>query len=252
MSAFTATTPARDSAPASTSLFLEGVRAITPMAVSVIPFGLAIGAAAAASNTPTLPALASAPLILAGAAQLSTIQLLDAGVAPLVVIASALMINARILLYSASLAPWFRGESLGRRLLLALPVIDQLHFTVQPRFERGDLDRSGRITFYVGAATCLLIAWITSNSLAVLVGAQLPESAGLHVAAPVALAGLLARSIDGRRATTVAITAAIFSVVAVGLPFHSVVLVASLAGIAAGTALSAVERRRTDVGEERS
>lgn len=250
MSAVTATTQTRAVAPGTNSPFFEGVRAITPMAISVVPFGLAIGAAAAASNTPTLPALASAPLILAGAAQLTTIQMLDAGVAPLVIIASALMINARILLYSTSLAPWFRGESLGRRLLLAIPVIDQLHFTVQPRFERGDLDRSGRIAFYVGAAACLLTAWIASNSLAVLVGAQLPESAGLHVAAPVALAGLLAKSIDGRNATIAAITAAMFSVVAVGLPFHSVVLVASLAGIAAGTANAALRRRGPIGGQE--
>ena len=252
MSAVTSTTRTRAAVPGTTSPFFEGVRAITPMVISVVPFGLAIGAAAAASSTPTLPALASAPLILAGAAQLTAIQMLDAGVGPLVIIASALMINARLLLYSTSLAPWFRGESLGRRLLLAITVIDQLHFTVLPRFERGDLDRSGRIAFYVGAASWLLIAWITSNSLAVLVGAQLPESAGLHVAAPVALAGLLAKSIDGRNAAIAAVTAAMISVVAVGLPFNSVVLVASLAGIAAGSAHAAVRHRETVAGEERA
>ena len=52
-------------------------------------------------------------MILAGAAQLATVQMLDAGTAPLVVIVSALVINARILLYSAALAPWFRSSRCG-------------------------------------------------------------------------------------------------------------------------------------------
>lgn len=225
--------------------FAAGVRAVTPMVIGVVPFGLAIGAAAAASSVPTLPALANAPLILAGAAQLTTIQMLDAGAAPLVIIASALMINARLLLYSASLAPWFQGESLRRRFLLAIPVIDQMHFACVPRFEEGDLDRSGRVAFYAGAAIWLLTAWICANSVAVLVGAQLPESAGLHVAAPLALAGLLAKSIDGRHAVTAALTATVVCVVAVGLPFSSVVLVASVAGIAVGTVQTTTTRRRT-------
>lgn len=240
----TTTAPPRpvSAPPAHRAHFFAGVRAITPMVVGVAPFGLAIGAAAAASDASTAAALASAPIILAGAAQLTAIQMLDAGVAPVVIVASALMINARILLYSTSLAPWFRGAPLRTRLLLAFPVIDQLHFTCVPRFEQGDLDRSGRIAFYAGAATWLLSAWIASNSVAILVGARLPEAAGLHVAAPVALAGLMAKSINGGHTRWAAATAAVLAVVAVGLPFRSVVLVASVAGIAVGTARATADR----------
>ena len=39
--------------------------------------------------------------------------MLEAGSHPLVIIASALLVNIRILLYSASLAPWFRGQDPG-------------------------------------------------------------------------------------------------------------------------------------------
>jgi predicted branched-subunit amino acid permease len=223
--------------------FVAGARAIVPMAIGVAPFGLAIGAAAAASNTPTAAALANAPLILAGAAQLTAIQMLDAGAAPVVIIASALMINARILLYSTSLVQWFRGESLGRRLVLAIPVIDQLHFTCVPRFEQGDLDRRERISFYAGAALVLLSTWLAANTAAILIGARLPEAAGLHVAAPLALSGLLAKSITDRRSMTASVVAAMFGVVACGLPFRSVVLVASIAGIAAGSFPTTADRR---------
>ena len=246
--------PAAPAVPRSsrTGDFIAGVRAITPMVIGVVPFGLAIGAAAAASETPTTAALANAPLMLAGAAQLTAIQMLDAGAAPLVIIASALMINARILLYSASLAPWFRGEPLRRRLLLAVPVIDQLHFTCVPRFEQGDLDRSGRIAFYAGAGCWLVSAWVAANTAAILIGARVPDSVGLHVAAPLALAGLLAKSITNRHAVTAAATAAVVSIAAVGLPFRSAVLVAAVAGIGAGTVHTRSSADRASASEVRS
>ena len=224
----------------------EGVRDITPMVIGVIPFGLAVGAAIGASDLSAAQGLVSGPTILAGAAQLTTVQMLDGGAAPLVIVLSALMINARILLYSASMAPWFRGGSLGQRLLLALPVIDQLHFTCVPRFENGDLDRRGRIAYYVGAAAWLVTAWITSQAAAILVGARVPESVGLHVAAPLALAGLLAKSLVDRRSIVAAAVAGFLVVAGAGLPFRSAVLVAALGGIGAGIIW---DRRRGDDAE---
>ena len=219
----------------SRSAFREGVRDITPMVVGVVPFGMAIGATAGSLQVNAGAALASAPLILAGAAQLTTLQMLDAGVAPVVIVLSALMINARLLLYSTSIAPWVRHEPLRRRLALAVPVIDQMHFTCVPRFERGDQDRSQRLAYYTGAATWLVSAWLVSQTVAMLVGAQVPDAVGLRVAAPLALVGLLAKSItDGRSLATAGVAAAV-AVVGAGIPFNSAVLVAAIAGITVGT-----------------
>lgn len=219
----------------SRAAFADGVRDITPMVVGVGPFGLAIGATAATLQIDSGAAIASAPLILAGAAQLTTLQMLDAGVAPAVIVLSALMVNARLLLYSTSIAPWFRHEPLRRRLVLAVPVIDQMHFTCVPRFEQGDLDRAGRLAYYAGAAIWLVGAWLTSQTVALLIGAQVPDAVGLRVAAPLALVGLLAKSMADRRSIVAAVAACVLAVVGVGLPFHSAVLVAALVGIAAGT-----------------
>ena len=108
--------------PAATtrSLMLEGARDMTPMVIGVLPFAVAIGAAIGASNLARTDGLLSGPAILAGSAQLTSVEMLDAGTAPLVVIFSALMINARLLIYSASLAPWFAGHSRWSRLALAI------------------------------------------------------------------------------------------------------------------------------------
>ena len=213
--------------------FVEGVRDIVPMVVGVLPFAMAIGTTIGTLDVDPLAALAGAPLILAGAAQLTTLQLLDAGTAPVVIILSALMINARLLLYSTSLAPWFSSEPLRRRLVLALPVIDQLHFTCVPRFEAGDLDAAGRRAYYTGAATMLAGSWVVAQTLSAALGAQLPDALGLRVASPLALAGLLAKSANDRTTGAAAAVAAGIVVLAPGLPFRSVVLVATVIAISA-------------------
>ena len=221
------------------AIALEGARDITPMVIGVIPLAIAIGATIGTSTVSATQGMVSAAGILAGAAQLNTIELLDAGAAAPVTIASALIINARLLLYSATIAPWFRDEPLGRRLLLALPVIDQMHFTCIPRFERGDLDRRGRCAYYAGAAFWLVGAWVATQALAITSAAQAPPSLGLHIAAPLALVGLLARSTVDRHTRVAATVAGLTAVLGVGLPFHSSVLVAIVAGIAVSSTIPA-------------
>ncbi|MGI9603759.1 MAG: AzlC family ABC transporter permease [Acidimicrobiales bacterium] len=213
----------------------EGARDIAPMAASVAPFGLAIGAAVGASDVPALAGWAGGPLILAGSAQLTAVQMLDAGAAPWVIIVSALVLNARILMYGAALAPWFRDQSLPRRLLLAVPLIDQLFLVTAPRFERGDLDGRSRQAYYVGAAGVLVTCWVLAQTVGLVAGVRLPEALGLHLAAPLALAGLLAKSIKGRAATAAAAAAGLVAVAGAGLPHPSAVLVAALVGVTAGS-----------------
>ena len=214
----------------------DGVRDIIPIVIGVAPFGLAIGASIGTSGLSLAQGIFSGPGISAGAAQLTTVQMLDAGAAPLVIVLSALMINARLLIYSASMAPWFATEPVRRRLLLAMPLIDQLYFLALPRFESGDLDARERRWYYVGAASFLVGAWTLAQFVGIVGGNQLPDWLGLKIAAPLALAGLLAKSVTGRRATVSAVIAAGIALVAAGLPFRSSVLVATLVALAVGSA----------------
>jgi predicted branched-subunit amino acid permease len=255
MSSATMTLPAAPPVSTLRGAAWDGAKDIVPMTLSVVPFALTIGAVLASSSIGTVEALVSGPLILAGAAQLMAVQMLEDGAAPVVIVLSALLINARIVLYSAAMAPWFRQESVGRRLLLAVPLIDQLYFTCAPRFERGDLDRRHRQAYYAGAAALLVAGWVVAQSVAILAGARVPEGVGLQIGAPLALAGLLAKSTANRPAMAAAAAAAFLAVVAVGLPNHSSVLVSAVGGIAVGAAVarSAAKRsaRRNDPWDER-
>lgn len=233
-----------DRAPSLRTAAMEGARDITPMMLSVVPFALTIGAVLASSSIGTVEALVSGPLTLAGAAQLTAVQMLEDGVAPFVIIVSALLINARIILYSTAMAPWFRDESLARRLLLAIPLIDQLYFTCSARFERCDLDRRQRQAYYAGGAALLVTGWVAAQSVAIVAGARVPDGVGLDIGAPLALAGLLAKSTADRPSRVAAASAAVLVVGCVVLPFHSGVLVSTLVAMVIGTSVARRNTRR--------
>jgi len=62
-------------------------------------------------------AIAMSQIVFAGAAQLAIVDLIGRDAALAVIVATALVINARFVMYSASLAPHLRDLSAGRRIL---------------------------------------------------------------------------------------------------------------------------------------
>ena len=85
---------------------------ITPFAVALIPFGLALGSASAAAGLSASETMFGATVLLAGAAQLAAVEVLGSGggiVATAVVVA---LINLRFVFYGAGVARWFADAPL--------------------------------------------------------------------------------------------------------------------------------------------
>ena len=101
-----------------------GARAMAPWLAGVVPFGLVIGVSAAQADVPTLAGWLTGPLIYAGSAQLAAIRMLDAGAAPIVVVAAVLIINIRLIFYSAAMARYWRGTPRWWRCVAAYLLID--------------------------------------------------------------------------------------------------------------------------------
>jgi len=87
------------------------------------PFALLIGVAVADSSTPWA-AWSGVWLVFAGSARLTVAQLVDAGSSVAVAALSAVVINVRLALYSATLSPVWRGTPLLARLGAAATPID--------------------------------------------------------------------------------------------------------------------------------
>ena len=117
-------TAERGAAPdvASPSATGAGILAMLPMIVAYAPFALVIGAAVAQHGAP-LAGWAGSWLIFGGSAHLATIRTLDdagAGIA----ILTGLLINSRLVVYSASLARRWPEQPMWFRVAAAALIID--------------------------------------------------------------------------------------------------------------------------------
>jgi predicted branched-subunit amino acid permease len=214
------------------SHLLAGASAMVPWLVGIVPYGLVVGISAAQADLPTLAGWLTGPLIFAGSAQVATIQLLDSGAAPVVVVAAALVINARLVLYSATMAPHWRGTSRRYRALATYVLVDPSVVVGVDGYQRAMRPGHGHF-HYLGGAVALWIAWVGSITLGATVGAGLPHSLHLELVIPLVLVGEVARRLTDRTTKAAVSVAVVLAVVGRSIPLHLGVLVAIAGGVAA-------------------
>jgi predicted branched-subunit amino acid permease len=214
--------------------FVAGVRAMVPWLVGVAPFGLVIGVSAAQADIPTLAGWLTGPTIYAGSAQVVTIGMLDAGAAAVAVIMTALVVNLRLVLYSAAMATHWRGTPLWWRLLGAYLLIDPSFVVGIERYEQ-DSDRRRAHAHYLGAAVVLWVGWLVAIAVGATAGASVPAWLHLEFLIPLYLIGEIVpkmRQAATRRAVLVTATVALLGMAA---PMHLGIALGIVAGIGAGS-----------------
>src|SRR5512137_1834371 len=93
----------------------EGFTAFLPLSVGLIPWALVMGMAMASSGFSPLQAMGMNILVFAGTAQLGTLPLIAAEAPLWLILITALALNLRFVIFSAAIAPGFRGISLPLR-----------------------------------------------------------------------------------------------------------------------------------------
>ena len=213
---------------------LDGVRAFAPLSVGVVPFALIAGITAVDAGLSPLQAVGMSVVLFAGASQLAVIELLGRDAPLAVVVLTAVVINLRFTMYSASIAPYFRGIPGLRRWVGAYILTDQAYALSVADFRGSDRGRNGRIAFYFGAAAGLWLVWQAGTIIGVLLGATVPAGLSLEFAVPLTFMALLFPAIEGRPTATAAAVAAAVAVLAAPLPFNLGLLTAAFAGIGVG------------------
>lgn len=213
--------------------FVDGSKALSPLLIGVIPFGLVLGVIAADSVLGPGLGYATSLVIFAGAAQLATIQLLDEGVVGTVVVATALVINSRHLMYSAALAPHFREFPRWSRYVLPYLLTDQAFAVSIVRF-RDTTDPVSKRWYFTGAALTLWTAWQLSTLTGALLGTQLADSLSLEFAIPLVFVALLVLTVNTRPEFVAAVVGATVAFLAASAPYGLGLIIGALSGIAAG------------------
>ncbi len=216
-----------------------GAIATAPMLFGVVPFGLVAGAAPVSEGLGGWAAVGLSTIVFAGASQLAIVDVLGQGGSALVAILAALTINLRMVLYSASLAPYLSQEPTGRRLAAAYILVDQNYalsvsrWAVDPAPER-------RLPYFAGAGLLLWTGWQAATVAGVLVGAAVPDDVPLDFAVPLVFLVLLVPMLTDRPAVAAAAAGGTTAVVAAELGAGPAATVVGAAlGIAAGVVVDA-------------
>jgi predicted branched-subunit amino acid permease len=211
-----------------------GAAAAAPMLLGVVPFGLVAGAAPVAHGFGGWSAVGLSTVVFAGASQLAIVDVLSHGGSALVAILAAWTINLRMVLYSASLAPYLGHESTRRRIGAAYLLTDQAYALSIARWARDD-DVGRRLAFYLGAGALLCTSWVSATIAGAVVGGAVPDSVPLDFAVPLVFLVLLVPVLVDRPAVVAAVAGGVVAVVAAeaGAGPLSTILGAG-AGIAAG------------------
>jgi 4-azaleucine resistance transporter AzlC len=218
--------------PSARESFLAGARATAPVLVGIVPFGLVAGAAAVGVGLSGLQAVGLSAIVFAGASQLAAIDLLGQDAPLAVVVVTALVINLRMVMYSASIAPYFQGVATRWRAGLAYLLTDQAYALSVTRF--GDDRPVRRRWYYLGAAAPLWAVWQVCTVVGVVVGARVPESLPLSFAVPLTFLALLVPAITDRASGVAAAVGGAGAAVGVGLPLNLGLIAGALAGVLAG------------------
>jgi predicted branched-subunit amino acid permease len=214
---------------------MAGMRDISPVLLGTIPFGLVAGVAAISAGLTPLEGLALSVFAFSGIAQLITCQLVAVDSPLIVTVGAAFVVSLRLIMYSAALSPHLAHLDRRWRAGLAFLMTDQsFAMTMRIAAER---NRPNFHWHFLGAGVTLYTAWQAAVVLGIAVGAQVPPSWSLDFAVTLTFIALLVPAVRTRADLAAAVVATAVALAAAGLPYRLALVVAAMAGIAAGMAV---------------
>lgn len=223
------------------SIFWKGARDATPFILVVGPFGLLFGVVATEAGVEIAATMSLSIFVIAGAAQLTALQLLVDQAPTVIVLVSALAVNLRMAMYSAALTPYLGSAPLWKRALVAYFIVDQNYALSVMRYEQNrHWDLAQRLTYYFGTIAPVIPAWYLCTLIGALLGGAIPESFALDFAVPITFLALIAPMVRTRAHLAAALVSITVALVLAFLPYNLGLLVAGILAMATG---AEVERR---------
>ena len=219
--------------------FLAGCRDEAPLQLGVIPFGMLYGIGALAVGMPVWLAQLTSMLVFAGAAQLVIVQMLGAAAGALPMGLTAVLLNLRHMLYSASVAEHVRHLPRRWRVLLAYLLTDEAYAVAILRYARPagpgpDL----RHWYFLGCGLTLWGCWQLSTALGIAFGARIPPEWDIDFAVPLTFIALLTLLVKERAGQAAALVAALAVLALAALPYRLGLVLAIVLGLLAGAAVA--------------
>lgn len=223
------------------SAFLRGLRDGFPFLMVIAPFATLFGVIATEAGLDIFETLSFSVVVIAGAAQFTAIQLMSEDAPTLVVLVSALAVNLRMAMYSASITPHLGRLPLWKRALVAYFLVDQTYASAAFDFEKHpDQTLAEKFAYFMGVVVPICPPWYVFTLVGAWVGEAIPQELGLDFVLPIAFIAMIAPALRTGAHRGAALTATLVALACAGLPWNLGLIVAALAGMIAGAEL---ERR---------
>ncbi|WP_010140146.1 AzlC family ABC transporter permease [Oceanicola sp. S124] len=218
--------------------FLQGMRDGSPFLLVVAPFALLFGVVATEAGLKVYEALVYSVAVIAGASQFASLQLLRDGAPVIVALVSALAVNLRMAMYSASLTPYLGGAPLWKRALAAYFLVDQSYAVSIVTFaKRPEWGVSQRMAYFFGVILPICPVWYAMTVVGALVGSAIPPALALDFALPITFIAMVAPMLLTVAQMSAAGVAIVLALIFAGLPYNLGLLIAALAGMMTGAAI---------------
>lgn len=222
------------------SAYRAGIRDGAPFILVIIPFAMLFGVLATEAGLSVFETLSFSVVVIAGAAQFTALQLMTENAPTLVVLASALAVNLRMAMYSASLTPHIGGAPFWQRAVAAYFTVDQSYAISITKFEAApDMTGPEKIAYFFGTVTPVCPLWWVFTLVGALIGAAIPASFALDFAVPITFLAIIAPSLRTRAHVGAAITAAALSLLLFDVPYNLGILLAGMGGMMVGAQIEA-------------
>ena len=211
----------------------EGFRVAFPQSIGLIPWALVTGVAMTSAGFTLLQAMGMNVIVFAGVAQLGTLPLIAAKAPLWLIITTALVLNLRFLIFSAAIAQGFRGVGIGTRWISSYLLIDGVFAACLEKMITHE-DPKWRLGYYLAPSLWSWLLWQVFALIGILAASSIPRGWSLEFMATIALIVILLPMTKVRPMLIAAIAGGSMAVLLRGMPLRLGIIVAIVAGIAAG------------------
>jgi predicted branched-subunit amino acid permease len=227
----------------------RGAVAMLPVLIGYVPFAAIVGTTVA-RHQEFVAAWVATWLIYGGAAHLAVLATVSAGSGVVLAAVAGILVNTRLVVYSATMARHWGPERRRFRALAAALLTDAAWLLALARYDQPGT-RAERRWYYLGAATTLFVSWNVMITVAALLGNRIPVEVDLTVAMPLCLLAMVSPSLRSRGGVAAAGAAVVAALTTAPLPAGTGVLVAAAAGALAGCLVDRAGRGRSRQGGAR-
>ncbi len=225
--------------------FLRGARDALPFILVVGPFALLFGVVGTEAGLNLTEVMGFSVLVIAGASQFAALQVMSENAPTVIVILTALAVNLRMAMYSASLTPFLGKAPVWKRAMVAYFMVDQAYTLSQIKFEmEPELSVSARFAYYIGTVAPIAPFWYALTYVGAVAGTQIPAEFALDFALPITFIAMIAPALRTMAHVAAAVTSIVVALLMAWMPYGTGLLVAASVAMVVGAQVELWQGRR--------